>query len=87
MSLDETRQAEDRDIIFHDVRTPLTIISLRVQLLTQKVDRGQPVDPDNLRRNLADMAEQVRLMQRVLARAESRSEARSGRPDKLVNQG
>jgi signal transduction histidine kinase len=86
MSLEETRRAERMDVVAHDIRTPLTVISLRVQLLTQKIDRGQPIDPDKLRRSLGDIGEQVRLMQRALARAEGRSEEHSGWSDEILDQ-
>ncbi len=66
MSHDDARRAEILDAIFHDVRTPLTVIRLRVQMICRELDRERPIEPDRLRRQLGEVAEQVQAIQRVL---------------------
>jgi K+-sensing histidine kinase KdpD len=72
MPRDDTRCAEILDTIFHDVRTPLTVISLRVQMLTRELDRGRSIDRVQMCRQLDEVAEQVQVIQRVLIEAEGR---------------
>jgi K+-sensing histidine kinase KdpD len=72
MSHDDARRAEILDAIFHDVRTPLTVIWLRVQIITRELDRGRPIEPDRLRRQLGEVAEQVQTIQRVLDEVQQR---------------
>lgn len=74
MSRDDARYAEILDAVYHDVRTPLTVISLRVQMLIRELERGGSVDTDELRRQLSEVWGQVQVIQRVLNETERRQE-------------
>lgn len=66
MPRDDTEHTEFMAALSHDVRTPLTVISLRVQLLTRALDRGQEIGPERLRHDLDAISAQVEAITQAL---------------------